>query len=300
MSNQPLLDTLLPEILGFHPQLLLDDIINAANEPIYQCTEFVSNFMIAWAEERAKRTNRKEQDEVSNEIENGLVQFQTLLEYHVDLAFDYYEVWTLRNIFYIPPNLSVVAPHHKGLNLHHDSKKEADLFSELEELRNNLRMKRRLNRTLKAALPVARSQLAHSRSRFESISFIPSRPVSPTAFETLAELADSLPEPTLPDSSSFIPSIQLHDPAKRPWEQGRVGYDHWAVAKLVERTKGDEPGDQDPQVADAQRGTFGDAEEIWGLHGAVEAEKVPRPREMDSVDYQTDSDPGRSKKRKVG
>ena len=66
-SSEPLSSTLLPEILGFHPQLLLDDIINAANEPIYQCTEFVSAFMVGWATERNHRS--KDQEEVSKEIE---------------------------------------------------------------------------------------------------------------------------------------------------------------------------------------------------------------------------------------
>lgn len=70
---------------------------------------------------------------------------------------------------------------------------------------------------------------------------------------------------------------QLHDPSKRPWEQSKVGYNHWAVARLVERTKGDEPGDRDPLVADAQREVFGDSGEIWGLHGAMEADKTTRP-----------------------
>lgn len=61
----PVSSTLLPEILGFHPQLLLDDIINAANEPIYQCTEFVSAFMVGWATER----NERNKEDVSKEIE---------------------------------------------------------------------------------------------------------------------------------------------------------------------------------------------------------------------------------------
>lgn len=69
MPDEPVLNTLLPEILGFHPQLLLDDIINAANEPIYQCTEFVSSFMLAWAEERAKVNGNIDEEEVSVEIE---------------------------------------------------------------------------------------------------------------------------------------------------------------------------------------------------------------------------------------
>ena len=66
--SEPVSSTLLPEILGFHPQLLLDDIINAANEPIYQCTEFVSAFMVGWASERKQR-NTTDQEDVSKEIE---------------------------------------------------------------------------------------------------------------------------------------------------------------------------------------------------------------------------------------
>jgi kinetochore protein Mis12/MTW1 len=66
-SSEPVSSTLLPEILGFHPQLLLDDIINAANEPIYQCTEFVSAFMVGWATERER--SKEDQEDVSKEIE---------------------------------------------------------------------------------------------------------------------------------------------------------------------------------------------------------------------------------------
>jgi hypothetical protein len=71
-STEPVSSTLLPEILGFHPQLLLDDIINAANEPIYQCTEFVSAFMVGWASERKQKpetSSKEDQEEISKEIE---------------------------------------------------------------------------------------------------------------------------------------------------------------------------------------------------------------------------------------
>ena len=67
-SAEPVSSTLLPEILGFHPQLLLDDIINASNEPIYQCTEFVSAFMVGWATER-RHHNKEDHEDVSKEIE---------------------------------------------------------------------------------------------------------------------------------------------------------------------------------------------------------------------------------------
>ena len=34
----------------------------------------------------------------------------------------------------------MIVPHQKGLDLHYEPKKEADLFNELEELRNKLKM----------------------------------------------------------------------------------------------------------------------------------------------------------------
>ena len=95
-------------------------------------------------------------------------------------------------------------------------------------------------------------------------------------------------------------SSLLYDPSKRPWEQSKVGYDHWAVARLVERTKGDdEPVDRDPLVADAQREVFGDSGEIWAIHGATEAEKATRPREMDSSRPPTEEELERRKKRRT-
>lgn len=65
--------TLLPEILGFHPRLFLEDIIQAANEPIYQCTEFVSAFMVSWASERKQKQesgSKEEPEEISQEIDH--------------------------------------------------------------------------------------------------------------------------------------------------------------------------------------------------------------------------------------
>ncbi|KAF8470368.1 Mis12 protein-domain-containing protein [Gautieria morchelliformis] len=270
-SLEPVSSTLLPEILGFHPQLLLDDIINAANDPIYQCTEFLSEFMVRWATER-KQSSKKDQEDVSKEIEQGLVAFQTLLESHVDLAFDYFEVWTLRNIFTVPPDLPIVVSHQSGLDLHYEPQREMALFDEIEELRKKLQNRRRLNYLLKSALPVSRAQLARSRARFASVSFLPSRPVSPTVTKSLNTLIGALPNPIPPDPSFFLPSSsQLHDPSKQPWEQSKTSYDHWAVAQLVERTKGDDDVDRDPLVADAQSGVFGDSGEIWALSGATKS-----------------------------
>ena len=73
-----------------------------------------------------------------HEVEQGLVAFQTLLEYHTDIAFDFFEAWCLRNIFMIPPDLPVVLPHEEGLDLTLTVEKERELMDEVEQLRKRL------------------------------------------------------------------------------------------------------------------------------------------------------------------
>jgi kinetochore protein Mis12/MTW1 len=64
--------------------------------------------------------------------------FQTLLEAHTDLAFDFFEAWSHRNIFVINANLPVVAPHHKGLDLETPPETERELHIEVESSRRKL------------------------------------------------------------------------------------------------------------------------------------------------------------------
>ena len=47
--------TLLPELLGFSPQMLLDDIISAAADAILQCLTAMEPFMQRWADARAEK-----------------------------------------------------------------------------------------------------------------------------------------------------------------------------------------------------------------------------------------------------
>lgn len=68
--------------------------------------------------------------------------FQMMLESYMDVAFDAFETWSLRNIFAIKPGMPVVAPHHKGLDLENKGEEEAELLTEVEDLRrriNNVR-----------------------------------------------------------------------------------------------------------------------------------------------------------------
>lgn len=127
---------LLPEALGFHPQLLLDDIINIANAAVTDAVNGMEAFLQRWADERTSKTNTT--SDITNEIESGLVAFQTLLEYHTDIAFDFFEAWCLRNIFAVPEGLSFVLSHQEGLDLSVKREKEAELMAEVEGLRRQL------------------------------------------------------------------------------------------------------------------------------------------------------------------
>jgi hypothetical protein len=63
---------------------------------------------------------------------------QTLLENYADLAFDFFEAWSHRNIFVVEPNLPIVAPHQKGLDLEIPLERERELQIEVETLRRKL------------------------------------------------------------------------------------------------------------------------------------------------------------------
>ena len=70
MSRQNADPMLVTEILGVHPQLLLDDIINGANETIYESVDSLEDFLRGWIEEKEKAGAegdelRKELDQVS-------------------------------------------------------------------------------------------------------------------------------------------------------------------------------------------------------------------------------------------
>lgn len=136
-AEQNLISSLLvTEILGFSPQLLLDDIINIANNAVQDGVNGMEEFLERWANARAERDGNDWG--MTQEVEQGLVAFQTLLEYHTDIAFDFFEAWSLRNIFAIPPDLPIVLPHQQNLDLTHTPERERELMDEMEDLRKKL------------------------------------------------------------------------------------------------------------------------------------------------------------------
>ena len=99
----------------------------------------MEEFLQKWADEKlAKTQSALGSDAIMHEVEQGLVAFQTLLEHHTDIAFDFFEAWCLRNIFMIPPDLPIVLPHQEGLDFTITVEKEQELVNEVEHLRKHL------------------------------------------------------------------------------------------------------------------------------------------------------------------
>lgn len=298
---------LLPEILGFSPQLLLDDVINVANNAVTFSVDGMELFLLRWAEGRAKEGKAKSSKafdgDINQEIEQGLVAFQTLLESHVDIAFDFFELWSLRNIFAVPADLPIVAPHQKGLDLETQPEKEVELMAEIDELRRKIdnvrgfetsviwshlhlfRQQRRLKRLYTRAVRKSRFQLKHSESRIDQITFLRSPQLQilgalPASLTQMCNEVSSLPPH---DPASF--QLPLPDPGKRPWETSKTGYLNWAVGQLLVRQGDDgrKGGSAVARVAEVVR-AVGKPEDVKGALKSVErAEGTRQHREMDTT-----------------
>ncbi|KAM6502335.1 Mis12 domain containing protein [Amanita muscaria] len=240
ITSRPLL---LPEALGFSPQLLLDDIINIANNAVQDGVNGMEEFLQNWTDKRIAMSPSTDFESIQ-EVEQGLVAFQTLLEYHTDIAFDFFEAWSLRNIFAIPPDLDVVLPHQEGLDLTIDKEKaeqtEKAIVDEIEELREKIDNQRLMKRQLTRALRVSSAQRRRAEQRLGHLSSLlsPSLDVFshlPSHIKTVFETANSLPvlEPAVVSSVTRAPDYEA---GKRPWEASKTGYLNWAVSRLVEKS----------------------------------------------------------------
>ncbi|KAF4616881.1 hypothetical protein D9613_008921 [Agrocybe pediades] len=235
---------LLCEALGFSPQLLLDDIINIANNAVQDGVNGMEEFLEQWAEKRvaAGEVSDASIDATTHEVEQGLVAFQTLLEYHTDVAFDFFEAWSLRNIFMIPPDLPIVLPHQEGLDLNTTPEQEQEAMEEVEELRKRLDGQRKLNRHLTRAIRTSSRQLAQAEARLSRLSALASS--SDTTLDTLEVLPAKFIQmfnnlSSLPPLD-VSPTTELSEPGKRHWETSKTGYMNWAIGRLLVKGEGKE------------------------------------------------------------
>ncbi|TFK96761.1 Mis12 protein-domain-containing protein, partial [Pterulicium gracile] len=254
---------LIPEILGFSPQLLLDDLVDAANEVQLQVVEGMDTFLQRWADDRAKSrsqpSNSNSQSSSQNpsdaqqqaewdateEVESGIISFQTLLQEHTDIAFDLFEVWTLRNVF------SVRHPRHEDLEKyiqlrHHvgvvqeGREREGEAVEGLVESRRKLSAQRALKRTYTLALSQTRTRLARLRALTASYSALDNPALTtqhsiPPQLHALNSSLTDLPDMDAAHFASQLPPSS--GPTEEMWEAGETGYLNWAVGQVVGRAE---------------------------------------------------------------
>ena len=136
---------LLPELLGVSPHFVVDTIVNISNNSVEHCVDAMEEYLNHWADKRADRLkglSGEDDWDSRREIEQGIVSFQTLLESHMDIALDCFEVWCMRNIFTIPAELPVVVPHQAGLILDQPASKEQELLADIDDLRRRIQVVR--------------------------------------------------------------------------------------------------------------------------------------------------------------
>lgn len=132
---------MLTELLGFVPQLLLDDIADAATDTVNNAIDGLEAYLRNdWLANHLAQDNQKQTmtDELEAEIESGLLEFHTLLCGHRDMSIDMLETWSMRNVFFVPPDLSIVMPHQKGLDLSTPHGKDMQMQVELDGLRRKI------------------------------------------------------------------------------------------------------------------------------------------------------------------
>ncbi|KAF8490248.1 Mis12-domain-containing protein [Russula emetica] len=234
--SKPTPTVLIPEILSFSPHFLLDDTINIANDGVGRAVDAMEDFLNRWAETRLER-EPEWADAADKELEQGLVSFQTLLEFHTDIAFDFFEAWSLRNIFAVtPPDLPLVVPHQACLDLDHQSpEKEGELLAEIDELRRKIENQKYLKRLLTNAARTSRRHTKQAQTRLDRLSFM--QPEQLQTLRALAKDTDELhatvsalpPHPHLTNADMHLPGLE---PGKRQWEVARK------LAQQAQRTTG--------------------------------------------------------------
>ncbi|KAJ7508633.1 Mis12 protein-domain-containing protein [Mycena galericulata] len=236
---------LLTEILGFSPQLLLDDIINAANHAVQDGVNGVEDYL-------HQRAEQLSEGDGTQEVEQGLVAFQTLLEFHTDVAFDFFEAWSLRNIFAVQAGLPIVLPHHKNLDLTYTPEREQELVDEVDELRNRLETQRRLKRELIRANRRKDLEIQEARKIFDGLApyegTMETAKSLPAHLMALYESVSTLPE-LEPATLSALSQLRHTEAGKRQWEMGKTGYINWVITQLLVKAKEDGGEELFPDLA---------------------------------------------------
>ncbi|KAF8325843.1 Mis12 protein-domain-containing protein [Cantharellus anzutake] len=234
-------ELLLAEILGFPPQMFLDDLTNIAHSNVRMTVEAVELFLRHWIDKQ----DSSKLDALNKELETGIAALQTLLDSHTDLAFDLFEAWAWRNIFEIPP-IPMVTPHHQGLDLTIPGDEETRLQRELSQKKQKLDATRRLEVLLADAVKVSAQKKSLAERNLKQLEFLSSTDSLKDLPDTVTSIVNKIQE--LPDE---VPRIGQRDPEKRRWEGSQSDFLAWSVARAIENTRG---ADEIGQFIDEQTG----------------------------------------------
>jgi kinetochore protein Mis12/MTW1 len=93
-------------------QSLIDDVINSINTIGYKAVDWVEQGLLGtplsnlgFTTSKSDQDSEDVESQVRLEIENGVHQFETLLEATIDKNFDKMEIFALRSIIAIPEDL---------------------------------------------------------------------------------------------------------------------------------------------------------------------------------------------------
>ncbi|KAE8451199.1 hypothetical protein EG329_004363 [Mollisiaceae sp. DMI_Dod_QoI] len=154
--------TLLTEHFTYRPTALIDDIVNSINVLAFKATEAVERGLLGAnpsdlgfkipppTTSEGQEAGKAIAEAAKHEIENGVHQLETLLEAKIDKNFDRLEIYALRNILSVPPEVRdwVRLSHYEGLSFTHD--KDAPNTESVTLLRRKLRETQKLHVLLRA------------------------------------------------------------------------------------------------------------------------------------------------------
>ncbi|KAK0124441.1 hypothetical protein ONS95_009397 [Cadophora gregata] len=154
--------TLLTEHLTYRPAALIDDIVNSINVLAFKASEAVEKGLLsADPKDLGFKTPSQTSsfdpfaaqaitEKAKHEIENGVHQLETLLEAKIDKNFDKLEIYALRNILSVPPEVRdwIRLSHYEGLSFAQDE--QAPNTESVTLQRRKLRETQKLHALLRA------------------------------------------------------------------------------------------------------------------------------------------------------
>jgi kinetochore protein Mis12/MTW1 len=297
---------------------LIDDIVNSINILAFKATDAVEKGLLSadpanlgfqippQISPEAEQAAATIKDTVTAEVENGVHQLETLLEAKIDKNFDKLEVYALRNILSVPPEVRdwVRLSHYQGLNFTLDAdapnsesitlqtrklREVGKLHSLLlaETARNEATIssiKALLSKTVPKAEPTEDSESAHPTFAFlqdkGDLTGDVSHPISTTTSFALSQLPalksllQSL-KPRLDELANDGGKEGLVGEEEKSWKRERLEFVEREARRHLENVRGLELGEMG-EVRDGEwqgegrklgKGEVDDLERVVGLVG---------------------------------